>query len=208
MATTLLEYNLDSLAVGTNIKNQGNGWYVGDQSGSSATASVQAYPTGKAGYSAGRNCVRNVTAGGLWCSIATTASYTDVDWRGTYTCSSTTGVLFVRTQNDGFFASSYGIRFLTSNTVEFVKLCGGNIYSQASYTVNHSLSSGVVFRLLMVGLVLYVWINGTYVGSYDFTGNVLCGSSVYNSGGCGALTINATQYIGGTKPLDTAGGFI
>lgn len=204
MPTTLLEYNLDSLAVGTNIKNAGNGYYVGDQSGTGATASVQTYPTGKAGYSAGRNSARNVTAGGLWCYIGTTATYTDVDWRGTYTTGSTQGILVVRSQNDSFFASGYGIRFLLTS-IEFVKICGGNIYALSSISNTHSLSNGIVFRILMEGLVMKVWFNGQFLGQYDFTGNVLCGSATYNSGGCGAITINSTQYIGPTRQQNTAG---
>ena len=88
--------------------------------------------------------------------------------------------------NNGIFPDGYSLLIPTAGvgtTASLSKVCGGSPYTMLTNASMPSFdSSNCVVRMQIVGLVLSGWINGNFVGSYDFTGNVLCSAATFTTG--------------------------
>ena len=181
--------NFDKKILGTTLPQ--NGWTIRDQS-TTATSSVGFYPVGRE-----RKCGRVTTSPAFWASAVMPGTFGDIDYRIRIAGSNTNFTyVTVRNQNiAGFFDNCYSLRLRSDQAqVDFVKQCGGNVYIRATYAKTFSMSD-VRVRIVMQGLVMHAWVNDDYIGNFDFTGDVLCSSVAFNTGGYGLVALNKTYYF-------------
>jgi hypothetical protein len=163
-------------------------WQGGDQ-GSSATFQVQTNGTWSS------QAARVVTSPGLWYHSAYQGgfAYTDATFR-----LANPQYVIVRQQNvTGIFSPGYYFRLLSGTSWSIGKICGGNVFQKTSGSVTYT-ASDVEVRIIIDGLeITEVYVDSVLVSgaTWDFTGDVLCSSAAYNTGGLGWLNIGTTYWI-------------
>jgi hypothetical protein len=170
--------NFSAYPAGTQISSL-SGWVVEDQSGGSGSTLVEP------GTVLPMAVARILPASGAWDSIQYFGEqFGDIDLTCRVSIPSTGQLYcFVRAQNVSyFFPDAYYLRSDSAGNWAIGKSCGANIYDMITGSV--TLGSGGAFvRILVQGLVVTAYLDGVLLGSYDFTGNVLCSSAIFATGG-------------------------
>lgn len=173
--------NFAGFSPGTDLSAQPN-WYK------AGTGSLTADTSATFGSVAGKLAA----GGGAWFVGEYRGGWTDIDYTVRL---SNPAYVFVRTQNiSGIFPNTYYVRFDSGTVMRGGKMCGGNNYDSVSATVSVSLTD-VTLRVVMSGLVMTAYANGSHVFTKDFTGDVSCSFIAYNSGGLGFQHFSGTTYF-------------
>jgi hypothetical protein len=176
----LYQEDFSSYQLGTAISSI-KGWYMYDQSGGGASANV-ALSSPLSGHSA-----QIQPASGFWDSIQYFGqTFGDVDFSCWVALPPSEAMIFhVRTQNITWWLPDSYYLFVTAlGAWSIGKACGSNTYNLLSGNAGYSVGKTQI-RIVVKGLVVTGYLNGNLLGSHDFTGDGLCSSAAYPTGGLG-----------------------
>jgi hypothetical protein len=181
--------NFEAYSVGDTIAPSGlPNWYRADQ-GSAGTFQVQTNGTWSS------KAARAVTSGGLWYQVEYRGGwgYMDTSFR-----LGTPNYIIVRQQAlTGIFSAGYYFQLSGGTSWSLGKICGASVFSKTSGSVSYT-TTDVDVRIIIDGLeITEVYVDGVLVtgATWDFTGDVLCSSASYPTGGLGFQNFSTTYWI-------------